>query len=262
MKIKVQRKWYDIKNTWQQVTIADAQRLAAIEPPKEYLDFLQGNTDEMLPDAQRATLEWVGKILPILSGMTEEELNYLTPADRGLLLNSLLPIISGVYLQLPYDVQPLGVSPVISLGGDLYHLPTVRKVYNRDIYFTTLPFNTFSEIMEIQQASEDLIRNASLLCALVLRKFDDTPQISEDEKLKRAELFQQLSMYDFWQVFFSFFEELKQSLKYTELCLLRESERNLRNQLLLQLLKKYYFLPVVRLANLITSGWKKIHMKH
>lgn len=262
MKIKVKRKWFNIKNTWQQLTIAEAQRLAAIEPPKDYLDFLQGNTDELQPAVQRATVEWVGKILPILSDMTDEELNYITPADRGLLLNSLLPIISGVYLQLPYDVQPLGVSPVISLGGDLYHLPTVRKVYNKDIYFTTLPFKTFSEIMEIQQASEDLIRNASLLCALVLRKFDDPMMLSEDEKLKRAELFQQLSMYDFWQVFFSFSEVVVQSLKYTELYSLRESERKLRNQLLLQLLKKYYLSPVERLANLIISGWKKIYTKH
>ena len=136
MKVKVKRKWFNIKNNWQQLTIAEAQRMAAVEPPKDYLDFLQGNIDELPPDAQRATLEWVGKILPILSDMTDEELNYITPADRGLLLNSLLPIISGVYLQLPYDVQPLGVSPVISLDGDLYHLPTVRKVYDRDIYFT------------------------------------------------------------------------------------------------------------------------------
>ena len=262
MKVKVKRKWFNIKNNWQQLTIAEAQRMAAVEPPKDYLDFLQGNIDELPPDAQRATLEWVGKILPILSDMTDEELNYITPADRGLLLNSLLPIISGVYLQLPYDVQPLGVSPGISIGGDLYDMPTVRKVYDREIYFTTLPFKTFSEIMEIQQASEDLIRNAALLCALVLRKFDDTSQISEDEKLKRAELFQQLSMYDFWQVFFSFSEVVIQSLKYTELCLLRESERKLRKELLVQLLKKYYLLPVERLASLITSGFKKVFMRH
>jgi len=189
-------------------------------------------------------------------------MNYYHPASKGVVLHFLLPIISGVYLQLPYDVQPLGVSPVISIGGDLYDMPTVRKVYDREIYFTTLPFKTFSEIIEIQQASDDLIRNAALLCALVLRKFDDPLQLSEDEKLKRAELFQQLSMYDFWQVFFSFSEVVIQSLKYTELCLLRESERKLRKELLVQLLKKYYLLPVVKLANLITSGFKKVFMRH
>ena len=60
MKVKVKRKWFNIKNNWQQLTIAEAQRMAAVEPPKDYLDFLQGNTDELPPDAQRATVEWVG----------------------------------------------------------------------------------------------------------------------------------------------------------------------------------------------------------
>ena len=163
---------------------------------------------------------------------------------------------------MPYDL-PLDMPPAIILAeGKLYHVPTVRKVYNRDIYFSTLDFKGFSELLELQQLSDNIVKNAAMLCALVLRKSDDKEQLTEDEKLRRAEIFANMSMLDFWKVFFSLMRGLEESVSYTLLCSLRETEKVMRHHLLIQLWRKYYILPVRRLGRLLTSGFKKVFMKH
>jgi hypothetical protein len=171
-------------------------------------------------------------------------------------------IISGIYLQMPYDVPTEQRPAIVLIEGDLYKVPTVRKVYNRDIYFSTLDFKGFSELLELQQLSDNIIKNAAMLCALVLRKSDDKEQLTEDEKLRRAEIFSNMTMLDFWRVFFSLMRGLEQSVNYTLLCSLRETEKVMRHQLLIQLWKKYYYWPVRRLGRLLTSGFKKVFMKH
>ena len=262
MRIKVQKKWYNVKSTWAELTIADAQKLAEHEPPDEYLKYLKNEVDGLNPDVEMQVLSWVGKILPIISDMPTEVIESLMPTDRWIILKSLMHIVSGIYLQMPYDL-PLDMPPAIILAeGKLYHVPTVRRVYNKDIYFSTLDFKSFSELLELQQLSDNIVKNAAMLCALVLRKSDDKEQLTEDEKLRRAEIFSNMSMLDFWRVFFSLMRGLEESVSYTLLCSLRETEKVMRHQLLIQLWKKYYILPVERLGRLIISGFKKVFMKH
>ena len=171
-------------------------------------------------------------------------------------------IVSGIYMQMPYDL-PLDMPPAIILAeGKLYHVPTVRRVYNKDIYFSVVGFKTFSELLELQQLSDNIVKNAAMLCALLLRKNDDKEQLSEDEKLRRAEIFSNMTMLDFWRVFFSLMRGLEQSVNYTLLCSLRETEKVMRHHLLIQLWKKYYYWPAKRLGRLLTSGFKKVFMKH
>jgi len=262
MRIKVQKKWYNVKSTWAELTIADAQKLAEHEPPSEYLKYLKNEVDGLSPDTEMHVLVWVGEILPFISDMPTEVIESLMPTDRWVILKSLMHIVSGIYLQMPYDV-PTDQRPAnILIEGNLYHVPTVRKVYNRDIYFSTLDFKGFSELLELQQLSDNIVKNAAMLCALVLRKSDDKEQLTEDEKLRRAELFSNISMLDFWRVFFSLMRGLEESVSYTLLCSLRETEKVMRHHLLIQLWRKYYILPVRQLGRLLTSGFKKVFMKH
>ena len=262
MRIKIQKKWYNVKSTWAELTIADAQKLAEHEPPSEYLKYLKNEIDGLTPDIEMKVLAWIGEILPIISDIPAEVIESLMPTDRWIILKSLMHIISGIYLQMPYDVPTEQRPAIVLIEGDLYKVPTVRKVYNRDIYFSTLDFKSFSELLELQQLSDNIIKNAAMLCALVLRKSDDKEQLSEDEKLRRAEIFKNMSMLDFWRVFFSLMRGLEESVSYTLLCSLRESEKVMRHQLLIQLWKKYYYWPAKRLGSLITSGFKKVFMKH
>ena len=262
MRIKIQKKWYNVKSTWAELTIADAQKLAEHEPPEDYLKYLKNEVDGLSPDIEMQVLAWVGEILPIISDMPTEVIESLMPTDRWVILKSLMHIVSGVYLQIPYDL-PYDMPPAIILAeGKLYHVPTVRRVYNKDIYFSVVGFKTFSELLELQQLSDNIVKNAAMLCALLLRKNDDEEQLTEDEKLRRAEIFSNMSMLDFWRVFFSLMRGLEQSVSYTLLCSLRETEKVMRHQLLIQLWKKYYILPVERLGNIITCGFKKVFMKH
>ena len=262
MRIKIQKKWYNVKSTWAELTIADAQKLAEHEPPSEYLKYLKNEIDGLTPDIEMKVLAWIGEILPIISDMPDEVIESLMPTDRWVILKSLMHIVSGVYMQMPYDL-PLDMPPAIILAeGKLYHMPTVRRVYNKDIYFSIVGFKTFSELLELQQLSDNIVKNAAMLCALLLRKSDDKEQLSEDEKLRRAEIFKNMSMLDFWRVFFSLMRGLEESVSYTLLCSLRESEKVMRHHLLIQLWKKYYYWPVRRLGRLIISGFKKVFMKH
>ena len=262
MRIKIQKKWYNIKSTWAELTIADAQKLAEYEPPAEYLKYLKNEVDGLSPDTEMHVLVWVGEILPFISDMPTEVIESLMPTDRWVILKSLMHIVSGIYMQMPYDL-PLDMPPAIILAeGKLYHVPTVRKVYNKDIYFSTIDFKSFSELLELQQLSDNIIKNAAMLCALLLRKNDDEEQLTEDEKLRRAGLFSNISMLDFWRVFFSLMRGLEELVSYTLLCSLRETEKVMRHQLLIQLWKKYYILPVERLGRLLTSGFKKVFMRH
>jgi len=261
MRIKVQKKWYNVKSTWAELTIADAQKLAEHEPPAEYLKYLKNEVDGLSPDTEMHVLVWVGEILPFISDMPTEVIESLMPTDRWVILKSLMHIVSGIYLQMPYDVPTDQRPAIVLIEGDLYKVPTVRKVYNRDIYFSTLDFKGFSELLELQQLSDNIVKNAAMLCALVLRKAGEEG-ITEDEKLRRAELFSNISMLDFWRVFFSLMRGLEQSVHYTLLCSLRESERVMRHHLLIQLWRKYYILPVRQLGRLIISGFKKVFMKH
>jgi len=262
MRIKVQKKWYNVKSTWAELTIADAQKLAEHEPPAEYLKYLKNEVDGLSPDTEMHVLVWVGEILPFISDMPTEVIESLMPTDRWVILKSLMHIVSGIYMQMPYDL-PLDMPPAIILAeGKLYHVPTVRKVYNKDIYFSTIDFKSFSELLELQQLSDNIVKNAAMLCALVLRKSDDKEQLTEDEKLRRAGLFSNISMLDFWRVFFSLMRGLEELVSYTLLCSLRETEKVMRHQLLIQLWKKYYILPVERLGRLLTSGFKKVFMRH
>lgn len=262
MRIKVQKKWYDVKSTWAELTIADAQKLAEHEPPAEYLKYLKNEVDGLSPDTEMHVLVWVGEILPFISDMPTEVIESLMPTDRWIILKSLMHIVSGIYLQMPYDLPSDMPPATILVEGNLYHVPTVRRVYNKDIYFSTLDFKSFSELLELQQLSDNMIKNAAMLCALLLRKSDDKEQLTEDEKLRRAEIFANMSMLDFWKVFFSLMRGLEESVSYTLLCSLRETEKVMRHQLLIQLWKKYYILPVERLGNIITCGFKKVFMKH
>ena len=262
MRIKIQKKWYNVKSTWAELTIADAQKLAEHEPPEDYLKYLKNEVDGLSPDIEMHVLVWVGEILPFISDMPTEVIESLMPTDRWVILKSLMHIVSGVYLQIPYDL-PYDMPPAIILAeGKLYHVPTVRKVYNKDIYFSTIDFKSFSELLELQQLSDNIVKNAAMLCALLLRKNDDEEQLTEDEKLRRAEIFSNMTMLDFWRVFFSLMRGLEQSVNYTLLCSLRETEKVMRHQLLIQLWKKYYYWPVRRLGRLIISGFKKVFMKH
>ena len=203
MRIKVQKKWYNVKSTWSELTIDDAQKLADHEPPDEYLKYLKNEVDGLSPDTEMQVLAWVGEILPIISDMPGEVIESLMPTDRWVILKSLMHIISGIYLQMPYDVPTDQRPAIILIEGNLYHVPTVRRVYNKDIYFSTLDFKSFSELLELQQLSDNIVKNAAMLCALVLRKADDKEQLTEDEKLRRAEIFSNMPMLDFWRVFFS-----------------------------------------------------------
>jgi len=262
MRIKIQKKWYNVKSTWAELTIADAQKLAEHEPPEDYLKYLKNEVDGLSPDIEMQVLAWVGEILPIISDMPTEVIESLMPTDRWVILKSLMHIVSGVYLQIPYDL-PYDMPPAIILAeGKLYHVPTVRRVYNKDIYFSVVGFKTFSELLELQQLSDNIVKNAAMLCALLLRKNDDEEQLTEDEKLRRAEIFSNMTMLDFWRVFFSLMRGLEQSVNYTLLCSLRETEKVMRHQLLIQLWKKYYYWPVRRLGRLLTSGFKKVFMRH
>ena len=262
MRIKIQKKWYNVKSTWAELTIADAQKLAEHEPPEDYLKYLKNEVDGLSPDIEMQVLAWVGEILPIISDMPTEVIESLMPTDRWVILKSLMHIVSGVYLQIPYDL-PYDMPPAIILAeGKLYHVPTVRRVYNKDIYFSVVGFKTFSELLELQQLSDNIVKNAAMLCALLLRKNDDEEQLTEDEKLRRAEIFSNMTMLDFWRVFFSLMRGLEQSVNYTLLCSLRETEKVMRHHLLIQLWKKYYYWPVRRLGRLLTSGFKKVFMKH
>ena len=262
MRIKVQKKWYNVKSTWAELTIADAQKLAEHEPPSEYLKYLKNEVDGLNPDVEMQVLSWIGEILPIISDMPDEVIESLMPTDRWVILKSLMHIVSGIYLQMPYDVPADQMPAIVLIEGDLYKVPTVRKVYNKDIYFSTLDFKGFSELLELQQLSDNIIKNAAMLCALVLRKSDDEEQLTEDEKLRRAELFSNMNMLDFWRVFFSLMRGLEESVSYTLLCSLRETEKVMRHHLLIQLWRKYYILPVRQLGRLLTSGFKKVFMKH
>ena len=262
MRIKVQKKWYNVKSTWSELTIADAQKLAEHEPPSEYLKYLKNEIDGLTPDVEMHVLVWVGEIIPIISDMPGEVIESLMPTDRWVILKSLMHIVSGIYLQIPYDLNPDKLSDIFLVEGDLYHVPTVRRVYNKDIYFSAFNFKTFSELLEIQQLSDNIVKNAAMLCALLLRKNDDKKQLTEDEKLRRAEIFSNMNMLDFWRVFFSLMRGLEQSVNYTLLCSLRETERVMRHHLLIQLWRKYYILPVRQLGRLITSGFKKVFMRH
>ena len=262
MRIKVQKKWYNVKSTWAELTIADAQKLAEHEPPSEYLKYLKNEIDGLTPDIEMKVLAWIGEILPIISDIPAEVIESLMPTDRWIILKSLMHIISGIYLQMPYDVPTEQRPAIVLIEGDLYKVPTVRKVYNRDIYFSTLDFKSFSELLELQQLSDNIIKNAAMLCALVLRKSDDKEQLFEDEKLRRAEIFSNMTMLDFWRVFFSLMRGLEQSVHYTLLCSLRETEKVMRHHLLIQLWRKYYILPVRQLGRLIISGFKKVFMRH
>ena len=262
MRIKIQKKWYNVKSTWAELTIADAQKLAEHEPPEDYLKYLKNEVDGLSPDIEMHVLVWVGEILPFISDMPTEVIESLMPTDRWVILKSLMHIVSGVYLQIPYDL-PYDMPPAIILAeGKLYHVPTVRKVYNKDIYFSTIDFKSFSELLELQQLSDNIVKNAAMLCALLLRKNDDEEQLTEDEKLRRAEIFSNMTMLDFWRVFFSLMRGLEELVSYTLLCSLRETEKVMRHQLLIQLWKKYYYWPVRRLGNIITCGFKKVFMKH
>ena len=262
MRIKIQKKWYNVKSTWSELTIADAQKLAEHEPPLEYLKYLKNEIDGLTPDVEMQVLAWVGEILPFISDMPTEVIESLMPTDRWVILKSLMHIVSGVYLQIPYDL-PYDMPPAIILAeGKLYHVPTVRRVYNKDIYFSVVGFKTFSELLELQQLSDNIVKNAAMLCALLLRKNDDEEQLTEDEKLRRAEIFSNMTMLDFWRVFFSLMRGLEQSVNYTLLCSLRETEKVMRHHLLIQLWKKYYYWPAKRLGRLLTSGFKKVFMKH
>ena len=262
MRIKIQKKWYNVKSTWAELTIADAQKLAEHEPPEDYLKYLKNEVDGLNPDVEMQVLSWVGKILPIISDIPNEVIESLMPTDRWVILKSLMHIVSGVYLQIPYDL-PYDMPPAIILAeGKLYHVPTVRRVYNKDIYFSVVGFKTFSELLELQQLSDNIVKNAAMLCALLLRKNDDEEQLTEDEKLRRAEIFSNMTMLDFWRVFFSLMRGLEQSVHYTLLCSLRETEKVMRHHLLIQLWRKYYILPVRQLGRLIISGFKKVFMKH
>ena len=60
MRIKVQKKWYNVKSTWAELTIADAQKLAEHEPPAEYLKYLKNEVDGLSPDTEMKALSWVG----------------------------------------------------------------------------------------------------------------------------------------------------------------------------------------------------------
>ena len=261
MRIKIQKKWYNVKSTWDELTIADAQKLAEYEPPAEYLKYLKNEVDGLSPDIEMKVLAWIGEILPIISDMPDEVIESLMPTDRWVILKSLMHIVSGIYLQIPYDLNPDKLSDIFLVEGDLYHVPTVRRVYNKDIYFSAFNFKTFSELLEIQQLSDNIVKNAAMLCALVLRKAGEEG-ITEDEKLRRAEIFSNMSMLDFWRVFFSLMRGLEQSVHYTLLCSLRETEKVMRHHLLIQLWRKYYILPVRQLGRLIISGFKKVFMKH
>ena len=262
MRIKVQKKWYNVKSTWAELTIADAQKLAEHEPPDEYLKYLKNEVDGLNPDVEMQVLSWIGEILPIISDMPAEVIESLMPTDRWVILKSLMHIVSGIYMQMPYDL-PLDMPPAIILAeGKLYHVPTVRRVYNKDIYFSVVGFKTFSELLELQQLSDNIVKNAAMLCALLLRKNDDKKQLTEDEKLRRAEIFSNMTMLDFWRVFFSLMRGLEQSVNYTLLCSLRETEKVMRHHLLIQLWKKYYYWPAKRLGRLLTSGFKKVFMRH
>lgn len=262
MRIKVQKKWYNVKSTWAELTIADAQKLAEHEPPDEYLKYLKNEVDGLNPDIEMKVLSWVGEILPFISDMPTEVIESLMPTDRWIILKSLMHIVSGIYMQMPYDLPSDMPPATILVEGNLYHVPTVRKVYNRDIYFSTLDFKGFSELLELQQLSDNIVKNAAMLCALLLRKNDDKKQLTEDEKLRRAELFSNISMLDFWRIFFSLMRGLEQSVNYTLLCSLRETEKVMRHHLLIQLWKKYYYWPAKRLGRLLTSGFKKVFMRH
>lgn len=197
IKFKVNGKSYNLKNTWQEITIADGIKLSELELPKALQKSEIQNGDLL----ELESINFAKSVLEILSGCKDFENTHA--GDVVYFFRYVLQIALDVFNLSPVSYMPeMPVS--FTFENETYYYPTSQEFEGALIPATNLDAVSFCESSNLLAALNDVkkegLKQMPLFIACYCKKNGET--FDQFTALERSKKFVNLPMTVAWEVFF------------------------------------------------------------
>ena len=252
LEIKVNEGLYRVKNTWSDITIEDAAKVASLKMPDTLADLYlvayqsfgldDQEKDRRIISAQEAISiedqfkkipKYYGEVLEILSDIPHEVvLNISSPSITTLYMQYLRSMVEGI-LYYPPDFSA-GELEYFDFKGERYYLPASKEIMGRRVPMVDLTALEFTESADILIALSAMNkdRDLMLLCNLIsilCRPKDE--KYDEMKSNERAKEFKDLTLDIVWNVFFSLITPLLILKQFDQISLLEKAVRKAREKM-------------------------------
>jgi hypothetical protein len=203
MKFTINRKRYQLKATWPEVTLSDAKRLVSIQAEPEEIDAavqLEG----------MELSEYMIKAVAVMSDCPEEILRQTEPIHVVVLFDHIRYLIHGIF-NLNIEKHVPVTRDKITHKGVEYYMPESLWISEKEIPMHKEPAKHVTEAGNILQMVSELkekgIEKMDVFCAIYLKESRD--EFYDEQKIAhRIDEFQDLPMDVVWDVFFCMYFSL------------------------------------------------------
>lgn len=201
MKIILNEKEYELRDSMYDITIRDATMITELDIENDKLDFLLDN-DEL--DYDDVIIDYIIGVISILSNAPKDVLKKVEREKLCVLFLEVKKIILYIYRYNFENHNPTGMDDIL-FNGKIYKIPPSLKIGDDLVLFFKEPAKNVLEVSNIMKIMENMehkgISLLNYICAIYLRENID--EVYDDEKINdRAELFKDLPLYIGYDVFF------------------------------------------------------------
>ena len=204
IRIKINKKSYDIKTEWHEMTWSEAVRVMDLPVPKNVQERMKDGPVEFADWLIMDNILYARDVLQILSDAPKEVMEYANPGDcLDIFMRYHLKFVTDMMSAFPVSYQPKFIEWV-DFKGVRYFMPDSLMI-DTDL----VPMHKEKSINFIEAANmyaeygklkEKGLKHLNYFTAVYLR--EEGEGYDEQRIKQRADLFKELTMDIYWEVFF------------------------------------------------------------
>lgn len=205
MRIRIAKKIYNVKTSWEHITLSDAIEIARLRIPEGLRRMLLGEEVEAKPEEfGREWPEYYGKVIAILSDIPGEIIDRISPVERAALWEAHIAVIVGSIV-LGYDLknEKREYLRELKIDDKVYKMPGMRKIGSVEVPFYDVKVRQFGEIADLYVAAckveDGGWEHVPLLIAVTVR--EEGKEYNEEVALELAKKCKELPMRVVWDFF-------------------------------------------------------------
>lgn len=222
IKFKVNGKSYNLKTTWDEVTIADGIKVTELSLP----EHMQKEQITMADLMDLESLIFIREVITILSVADAKDMEKSHAGDLIVLFKNILQLVLDLFNMAPLSFSPQMLKE-FNYQGETYLFPTSQTFNEILIPATNLDAVSFVEsanlLSSLNNVKEGGLKQMPLFIACYCKKDGET--FDQFTILKRGEMFTGLPMSVAWEVFFCMVFYLTSQVKDLQSYLPKEAKK-------------------------------------
>lgn len=220
MIIEINEIQYKVKTEWEDITLNLAQQLTSIEKPKKLLAVYnakeQETFDAAVKDLKRSDcIDYYKEVIVLLSDVPKDVMESTDKGITDFYFQYVEKLIVDMHNMYPFSYKHRDIKS-FKFKGQTYMIPVEETLLNDTKPLANETTQAFIEGMELRTAIQNKVMAAEGIAGITA-VFARPKGVDFDEKgaIKRAQLFNELTMDNHWEVFFCLMLLLKRSAEIT-----------------------------------------------